>query len=272
LGKTTHLTITPAPYVTAKEIASELKEFFSKGHPPVDFITLGGSGEPTLNKHIGEVIKVVKELNKAPVAVLTNGSLLWKEDIAKAMIEADVVMPSLDSGVEETWQRLNRPHPKLRLKNIVEGLKEFRQIYLGKIWLEILFVKGLNDSEHEVSVLKSILKEISPNKIHLNTVVRPPAEKGIWALSFEELKKIKNILGEKAEIVADFKKRNVTLLTDDLEEKLIALLRRRPCTLEDIACVLGISLAMAHKTVEVFLNKKRIDTYLHQGQKYYLIR
>ncbi|MDL1955595.1 MAG: radical SAM protein [Candidatus Desulfofervidus auxilii] len=272
LGRTTHLSIEPAYYVTAKEILKELEDFFAENHPHIDFITIGGSGEPTLNKHLEEIILSVKALSKVPVAVLTNGSLFWQKDIIKAVSLADVVLPSLDTVSYDTWKRLNRPHPMLKLDKIIEGLKDFRQQYDGKIWLEILFVKGINDNESEIFALKSVLNEILPDKIHLNTVVRPPAEANVLALNFEEMKKIKEMIGEKAEIIVDFKGEIIDTGTKDIEERLIAILKRRPCTLNDIIYALGVRKTTVIKLLELYQRKKRIDSYLYQGQKYYLIR
>ncbi len=273
LGHTTHLKFEPAVYVSAKEIKAELDTFFANHHPPVDFITLGGSGEPTLNANLAQIVEIIKNLNKAPLAVLTNGSLLWREEIVNALLKADVVLPSLDAVFTKTWKKINRPHPLLKLETIIDGLKRFRGEYKGQIWLEILFVKGVNDTAVEIEALHKLLEEISPERIQLNTVVRPPAERGVEPLTKKDLEKIKEKLGPKAEIVVDFKRpieERAELL--NLREEIIALLSRRPCVLKDIAHALGVHINTVIKMMDGLQKENLVDTYLHNGKRYYLIR
>ncbi|MDL1971022.1 MAG: radical SAM protein [Candidatus Desulfofervidaceae bacterium] len=272
LGKTSHLTIQRSPYVSAEAILTELDSFFAdKGHPPVDFITLGGSGEPTLNINLGTIIEGAKALKKAPVAVLTNGSLLWQEEVTKALLQADVILPSLDAVFEESWQRINRPHPHLKLGTVIKGLKDFRQQYTGQIWLEILFVRGINDTEKEIEAMQVLLQEIAPEKIHLNTVVRPPAESEIKPLTEAELEKIRQVLGPKAEIVVQFSRHiEVQPSLADLKSRILAMLTRRPCTLKDIADALGIHINTAIKIVDELQKTGLIQTYIHVDKRYYV--
>jgi wyosine [tRNA(Phe)-imidazoG37] synthetase (radical SAM superfamily) len=272
LGETTHLTIKPLPYIRATDIKSELEIFFANNHH-IDFITLGGSGEPSLNANLEAIIEVIKALNKAPLAVLTNGALLGKEEVREALLKADVVLPSLDTVITKTWKKINRPHPQLRLDSIISGLKTFRKGYKGQIWLEVLFVKGINDSKEEIEALRQVLEEIGPEKIHLNTVVRPPAEKGVKPLTIKRLEEIKKTLGARAETVVNFRyplDESAQLL--NLKEKILTLLSRRPCTLEDIAHGLGVNPQSVIKMVNILQKQKAVNTYLHTGKKYYLIR
>ena len=274
LGRTTHLTIERKPFVPAEEIIKELNAFFAdKNHPAVDFITLGGSGEPTLNTEIGEIIKAAKGLKKAPVAVLTNASLMWKEEVSRALLEADVILPSLDAVSEEVWQKINRPHPLLKLEKIIQGLKDFRQKYAGQIWLEILFVKGINDGPEELERLKEVIAEIAPDKIQLNTVVRPPAESGISALTETELKRIKDFFGPKAEIIASFSRkleREAAFL--DLKDRILAMLKRRPCALKDMANALSVHLNEVIKIVDELQKQGRLISYEHSGKRFFVIK
>ncbi len=274
LGRTTHLTVERKPFVQAKKIIDELNAFFAdKNHPAVDFITLGGSGEPTLNSKIGEVIKAAKGLKKAPVAVLTNASLMWKEEVSQALLAADVVLPSLDAVSEEVWQKINRPHPLLKLEKIIQGLIDFRQRYSGQIWLEVLFVKGINDSPQELERLKEVIKEIAPDKIQLNTVVRPPAESGTSALTETELKRIKDFFGPNAEIIASFSRkleREAALL--DLKDRILAMLKRRPCTLEDMANALSVHLNAIIKIVDELQKQGQLNSYEHSGKRFFVVK
>jgi wyosine [tRNA(Phe)-imidazoG37] synthetase (radical SAM superfamily) len=150
---------------------------------------------PTLNSKLGEIIGRVKVLTDIPVAVLTNGTLFHDPDVRKELRHADVVLPSMDAASEAVFRRINRPHGRLRLEEILAGLMEFRKEYHGQIWLEILFVKGINDSREEIRRLRRMAERIRPDRIHLNTVVRLPAESGVSALSHDELEAIREVFG-----------------------------------------------------------------------------
>lgn len=269
LGKTTHLSIKPRAYVDASQILKELEVFFKKEHPPVDYITIGGSGEPTLNIHIGEIISEVKKLNIAPVAVLTNGSLLWKGEVASLLLEADVVLPSLDAARQKTFYRINRPHPRLDIEKIIMGLRDFRKNFLGKFWLEVLFVKGINDKISEIRALRGVLDEIDPDCIHLNTVIRPPSEKSAHCLSREELIKIQGILGPKAKIIADFKGEIEREFLMDVKEKVLEMLGRRPCTLEDIVRSSGIHVQEGIKLLQNLIYAGKVKHQIYENKEFY---
>jgi len=274
LGKTTHLTIQRLPYVSAEKILEDLNNFFTnKKHPLVDFITVGGSGEPTLNVYLGDIIEGAKALGKAPVAVLTNGSLLWQEEVIKALLQADVVLPSLDAVFEESWHRINRPHPELKLDTIIQSLKDFRQQYAGQIWLEILFVKGINDTREEIEAMQMLLQEIAPDEIHLNTVARPPAESEIEPLTETELEKIRQILGSKAKIIVQFSRHIQTRSPlGNLKSRILDMLTRRPCTLKDIATASGVHINTAIKIVNELQKTGQIQTYILGDKEYYVCR
>ena len=269
LGKTTHLSIKPKAYTDPSHILKELETFFKREHPPVDYITIGGSGEPTLNANIGEIISQVKGLNIAPVAVLTNGSLLWREDVASRLLEADIILPSLDTVRQETFLKLNRPHPALKIERIIMGLKEFRRNFSGKFWLEVLFVKGVNDKISEIYELKQVLDEIEPDCIHLNTVVRPPAEDTAHPLNKEELMKIREILGKKATIIADFKGKAEARPPLGIEEKILDMLGRRPCTLEDIVNISGIHIQEGIKILQNLIHAGKVRYQVYEDRGFY---
>jgi len=269
LGKTTHLSIKPRAYVDASQVLKELEAFFKKDHPPVDYITIGGSGEPTLNTNIGEIITEVKKLNITPVAVLTNGSLLWMEEVASRLLGADVILPSLDTVRQGTFYKINRPHPRLNIDKIIMGLRHFRMNFSGKFWLEVLLVKGINDKISEIRALKQVLDEIKPDCIHLNTVVRPPSEKSAHCLNKEELMKIQEILGPKASVIADFEGKTEEGFSIDIREKILDILGRRPCTLEDIVHSSGIHVQEGVKLLENLIHSGKVSYQVHEKKGFY---
>src|SRR4030042_6378335 len=157
LGRTTHKTTFRESYVKPEEIRREVELALPTLSKKPDYITLSGSGEPTLNQNIGDIIHAIKDLTSIPLAVLTNGSLLSIEEIRKELIEADMVLPSLDAITDVTFQCLNRPSPLLKIEEIISGLIQFRKQYRGQIWLEILFCRGINDDRGEIEKLKGVI-------------------------------------------------------------------------------------------------------------------
>ena len=206
LGRTKRKTIQRKKYFDFDVILSQIKTVIDSGQK-IDTITFSGSGEPTLNVFIGELIKGIKKNTSIPVAVLTNSTLLIHKSVRNALSKADLVIPSLDAATQDIFVRMNRPHKSIKIQQIIEGIKKFRQEFSGKIWLEILFVKGVNDSLAHLKKLKAAISEINPDKIQLNTVVRPPAEKSSLPVTPQELANFRKFFGTKAEVIAEFKKK-----------------------------------------------------------------
>jgi wyosine [tRNA(Phe)-imidazoG37] synthetase (radical SAM superfamily) len=182
LGRTTQMTNQRKDFFPPEELLHEIKRVIEaeSSHSEIDFVTFVGEGEPTLCKSLGWLIRKTKEIADIPIAVDTNGSLLYREDVRNDLSQADVVMPSLDAGTSETYRKINRPHRGLDFKTVVEGLERFRRDYNGEIWVEVMLVKGLNDTERELETLKSRLDKIRPNRTYINVPIRPPAEP--WAV------------------------------------------------------------------------------------------
>lgn len=269
LGHTTKKTVERKEYVQVNEVFSQLKETLSSSQK-VDYITFSGSGEPTLHSEIGWLIREIKKFTHIPVAVITNGSLLFQKEVRKALLKADLVIPSLNAVSQETFNQINNPHPSLTPDKIVEGIKEFKKEFKNKLWLEIMLVKGINDSAEQIKLLKSKIEEIKPDKIQLNTVIRPPAEPNASPLSFNELKKIKGSLGENCEIISSFKRERQKIYLEDKKEAILSLIKRRPVTLSDISSSLGIPKNEVIKFLEILEKKGEIKKFFtHQGLIYY---
>jgi wyosine [tRNA(Phe)-imidazoG37] synthetase (radical SAM superfamily) len=268
LGHTPKKTVTRKTYVPASKIWPQIVQKIDSGLQ-IDFITFSGSGEPTLNTDIGKLIRKIKKNTDIPVAVLTNGTLLQHADVRKALLAADLVIPSLDAATQDVFEKINRPHPSLRIEGHIAGLKKFRQIYQGQLWLEVLLVKGINDSSEHLKTLKAKISEIDPDKVQLNTVVRPPAEKSAHALSQDELESIKKMIGGKCEIIAKFGKKTQDILEKSGSEPLLAMVRRRPMTLADLATSLGFHRNEVLKHVQLLLQKNEIQAVRHKNKVYY---
>jgi len=267
LGRTTQKVIERKAYFNADDVLEELTDFLAK-NPHIDFITFSGSGEPTLNSELGIMIKRLKSMSSVPVAVLTNGTLFSIEDVRKDLMEADVVLPSLDAASQHVFKRINRPHESLETATIINGLKNFRDMYKGQIWLEIMLVKGVNDNREELSRIKDPLHKIRPDKIHLNTVIRPPSEVYAEALDQTEMTAIKDFLGEGCEVVAEFRGK-MAEEAEDAESSIAEMAKRRPITAVDIASVIGVSESNAEKMAESLTARGRLKEKRYHGKKYY---
>jgi wyosine [tRNA(Phe)-imidazoG37] synthetase (radical SAM superfamily) len=267
VGRTTDLTQTRRPYRVA-EIIRELEDYLQNPPGPLDYVTMAGSGEPTLNLGLREIIAAVKNLTKTPVAILTNGSLFYLPEVRAAVADADVILPSLDAGREETFQRMNRPHPGLSLDLVVSGLKAVRREFAGPIWLEILLLKGLNDKEEELTAIKRLLWELAPDKVQLNTAVRPVADKSALALTQEEMEAVADFLGGGAEVVAAAHRLSPERLAVK-DRDLIEMLARRPMTAVDLAQALGFPLAQVRERLGRLAKSGLVHRDVHQDQDFY---
>lgn len=240
VGRTTHKTISRQPFVSPEEIQRELELTLSMLDKNTDYITLSGSGEPTLNNQVGRIIRKIKEITSTPIAVLTNGSLLFQDEVRKDILEADFVLPSLDAITPVLFEYINRPHPSLKIEELISGLVQFRKQYRGQIWLEVLFCRGVNDGKEEIEKLKEVIERIEPDRIQLNTPVRPPVEDFAFPLTLAQLGKIRERLGEKAELVSDFSAPFGEEFDSVKDTEILNLIKRRPCTTEDISRALGL--------------------------------
>jgi len=264
LGKTTDRTIERKDYGPIKPILAGLRETLAKGLE-ADFITIAGSGEPTLNLRFGELIDGIKIITDIPVAILTNGTLLYKEDVRADCAKADVVMPSLDAGDEQTFQKINRPHNDISIENLISGLCAFREEFAGRIWLEVFFVEGLNTDDQQIAKIRDAIELIRPDKVQLNTAVRPTAEADIKRLDAEKMQAIAARLGPKCEIVADFSLSHHGKSFENKAEDVLSILKRRPCSLDDICSGLGISRNEALKYVTSLEHKGIIHSERKDG-------
>lgn len=267
-GRTTRLTDSRAEYVPAEEITRELEDFFSHRADP-EYITFSGAGEPTLHSRIGEVIGVIRKLRPSiPVAVLTNGTLLSDPGVREELMEANLVLPSLDAATDEAFRRTNRPLRHFTVDEYVEGLVKFREEFGGAIWLEVLILPGYNDDDLNVLALKEALKRIAPDRIQLNTLDRPGAVKGLRAASAEELNRVVRMWNlPQVEIIAPVADRKEKRsYRTDLQETILETISRRPCTLEDLQHILGLHVNEINKYLSVLEEEGRVEvTRLDRG-------
>lgn len=270
-GRTAIKTVDIKEWIPAEEVIEEVREYLKENNN-IDYITITGSGEPTLHNRIGFIIEEIKKITSIPIAVLTNGSLLYKKEVREALKKADIILPSLNAVSDKTFRAINRPSPDLTPNRIIDGLLALREEFKGEIWLEIVFVKGVNDSDEEIFRLKEVLEKINPDKIHLNTVVRPPAEEWAKPLTFQELERIKNIFGEKAEIVMPKKEKKDKIERNSFEKEIEEIVKRRPVTLEELLKIFSINEKEILEILNSLLKKEKIKKENFEGKEFFVGR
>ena len=261
-GPTTKLTLDRKEYILYSKVTGELEHYF-ENNPDPDYITFSGSGEPTLNLRIGDVLKFIKQKKPGiPVAVLTNGTLLSQKQVRKELLDADVVLPSLDAVLNSSFQKINRPNSAISIKEYINGISDFRDEFKGKMWLEILIIPGYNDSEADLISLKDAIEKIRPDSVQLNTLDRPGTLEGIRASTRSELQKIADFWNlDYVEIIASAPDRkDIKSYRKDVETAILETIRRRPCTLEDIAKIIGTHINEVNKYLDVLEADKKIKS------------
>jgi len=202
LGRTVPLNNERCDYFPREEILVQVEEALSMHKSgEIDWLTFVGSGEPALHLGLGWLIRRVKMLTNLPVAVITNGSLLYLPEVRQELSAADAVMPSLDAGSADRYRRINRPHPEVTFERLVDGLVAFRREYRGKLWIEVMLVQGLNDSEKALQDIAKNMRRIQPDEVHINIPTRPPAETWVHPPDEEGLARALSILGDTAKVV-----------------------------------------------------------------------
>lgn len=271
LGKTTHKTVERREYVAKDLVIGQLDQYLPLLDVPPDYITLSGSGEPTLNSRIGEIITGIKRITAIPVAVITNGSLLFLDQVQEALANADLVLPSLDAVSPLSFTCVNRPEDSLSIATIISGLIEFRKAFSGQIWLEIIFCRVVNDDRAEVERMQRVIDAIKPDRVQINTVVRPSAEDFAYPLNGERLNELKDILGAKAEIIANVVPLDKGTRFVDTEEKILNLIARRPCTCNDLCEALALHAHETLKYIDKLKKEGRVRYSLHRNSVYYRV-
>ena len=283
LGKTTETTIERKDYVPVDAVLGELQEKLASG-PETDYITISGSGEPTLNSRLGELIDGIKKITEIPVALITNGTLLYRQDVRADCARTDVVLPSLDAGDEQTFQKINRPHPGLSFEKLLDGLCAFRDEFTGQIWLEIFLIEDFNTDKAQIDKIINAVNRIRPDKIQLNTAVRPVAEPDVKKVNTAKLQAIAQQFGGNCEVVADASPRcsvnshqgeqrdELAAIQKGHEEILLSMLKRRPCSLQDICTGLGMHRNEALKYINHLQQQGAVELEQRDGTVFFKTR
>jgi wyosine [tRNA(Phe)-imidazoG37] synthetase (radical SAM superfamily) len=273
VGKTSKLTTQRLEYILFEKVINELKNYFSN-NPDPDYITFSGSGEPTLNSRIGEILQFIKhEKPKIPVAVLTNGTLLYDKNVRQELLDADVVLPSLDAATEATFQKINRPAKELTVEKHIQGLVEFRKEYTGQLWLEVFILPGYNDNVKDLKALKNAFEQIKPDEIQLNTLDRPGTVKGLKPIDKSDLQKIVDFwkLPNVEIIAAAPERKEIQSYRKDAETAILGTITRRPCTVDDLVKILGLHINEINKYLDVLEAEGKIESIWQERGVFYQV-
>jgi len=272
-GATTKLTLDRKEYILYDKVTKELNDFFLH-NPDPDYITFSGSGEPTLNSRIGDVLNFIKKRKPdIPVAVLTNGTLLSNSEVRNELINADLVLPSLDAASQTSFNKINRPFRSIDTEGYIKGIAEFSKIFKGEIWLEVLIIPGYNDDFENLKMLKDAFLKINPERIQLNTLDRPGTVPDLHPADKNQLQNIVNFWQlNNVEIIASVPERQeIKSYRDDIETAILETIARRPCTLDDLHKILGIHINEINKYLGVLEEQEKIKNIRLERGVFYQI-
>ncbi len=270
LGRTDKMTGERKEFFPLKDIINEFKEYLKESFD-FDVVTIVGEGEPTLYSKLGELIKEVKKITDKPVAVITNGALLSSKEVRDELMNADIVLPSIDGYNEETAKKIDRPLGTIHFKDELEGLIEFSKEYKGQLLLEIMLISGINCDKNSIGHFKEILKKIKYDKVYLNTPVRPPAESFVKVVSQEEMKYAVEKLGgisidmlSSGEFFSEI---------EDSYEAILNIIRRHPMNQFEINSFLNSRKEkLRYNIFEKLESDEKINCILYKGIKTYRLK
>jgi wyosine [tRNA(Phe)-imidazoG37] synthetase (radical SAM superfamily) len=271
IGRTTRGSIVRQDFIDMDAVLAELAPKLTAGLK-ADYITIGGSGEPTLNSRLSDLIDGIRRLTDIRVAILTNGTLLYRADVRAECAKADVVCPTLDAADAAVFEAVHRPTPGITIEKLVSGLEQFRREYSGQIWLEVFLVAGVNTEAEQIEKLKGLIQRVRPDKVHLNTAVRPPAEPDVQAVPAAVLDAIARQIGGRCEVIGA----PPAAVSDEHRERaqaeVVSVLKRRPCSVEDICTGLAMDRVEALKHLTHLQNLGVVTSERRGDITYFQIR
>jgi wyosine [tRNA(Phe)-imidazoG37] synthetase (radical SAM superfamily) len=266
LGRTAEKTLERKIYVPTAEVIAEIDHWLT-ADGDADYLTLSGSGEPTLHAEFGRVLNHLRH-TALPSVLLTNGTLFTRADVRAAAAAADVVKISLSAWDQRTFEWVNRPHPDLVFDTVLDGLRRFRAGFKGQLWLEVFLLQGFNAMAKDVEKIARLSEALQPDRVHLNTIARPPAETFAAAVPLAELEKLSMHFDPPAQIAVDAIARRPTSYTADAAT-ILAMLKRRPCTNEQIQAAFGLHINEVSKYLGLLMHRNLIVTDRKNDNIYY---
>jgi len=266
LGRTPQQTLERKTYVPTADVIDEIDHWLQTDGD-ADYLTLSGSGEPTLHAEFGQVLAFLRN-HPIPSVLLTNGTLLNLPEVREAAALADVVKVSLSAWNQKSFEWVNRPHARLEFRSLIDGLKAFRSTFDGQLWLEVFLLYGINAMARDVEKIARLSRELKPDRVHLNTVARPPAEDFAAAVPMAQLAALCDLFDPPAQIAAGSDSRRSKTIEAN-EATILAMLRRRPCTIEHIEAAFGMHINEVSKYLGQLIKKDQIRSDRKNQAVYY---
>ena len=267
VGKTTEKTMDRREYIPLDEILGELTDWL-QSRAEADYITLAGSGEPTLHSRFGEILRFIRKRSSIPTALLSNGTTMHIPDVRRAASAAHVVKISLSAWDQASFEKINRPFSGLKFEQIVEGQRAFRGEYRGELWVEVFVVDGINADPAQIEKIAALVHGVKPDRIHLNTVHRPPAVEGTLSVPESRLLELARLFTPEAEVATTFKSHSSAAVRVN-EQRLLDMLRRRPCTAEQMAQAFAVDLVLVKELLRKMDEAGRVLIEYRDGDVYY---
>ena len=274
VGPTTHQTLVRKEYVPTDEVLRELAAWFAL-NLKADFITVTGSGEPTLQTRFGDVLSAIRAHGRARdhgsgrSALLTNSTLLHLPEVRAAAALAEVVKVSLSAWDQVSFAAITRPQTGVEFDRLTDGLRKFRQDFSGELWMEVFIVPGLNALQNQVEAIAALARTIRPDRVQLNTAVRPTAKQNVPSLSESQLRSLAGCFTPAAEVIARFAPGRGSSRYAD-KNAVLAMLARRPCTAEDVAHAFSLSQTETEAMVRELVGQHVVRSEVRNGETYYV--
>ncbi len=271
-GVTTKHTTKLDNYVDPTLIIAELKEYFDNNPPHIDIVTIAGSGEPTLNRGLDQIISFIREnYPQYKIGILTNSGALINADVRQMLLGLDFVLPSIDAMIDSSFKKINVPAKGLKCSDIIDGVREFAKEYKGNLWVECFILPGVNDTEEELTLFKELFTEIKPTRVQINSMDRPGTCSWVEAPSLERLQEIERFFHPLPVEIISRKAKEMTIdlpAPTDLEH-IAETIIRRPLTIEDLSVLHDISINEANEIVEKLIVDKKIERSLVNGKLFF---
>lgn len=272
VGTTTTKTVERREYVPSADVLAEFDDWVTTDGR-ADCVTLAGSGEPTLHSGFGDILAGVAAHSRLKRVLLSNGTLFSIPEVRAAATRADVVKGTLSAWDEASFQAMHRPHASLTFDRFVQGLCDLRAVFDGEYWIEVFLVPGINDGDEQVRRIAALTRKVHPDRIHLNTAVRPPADDAVQALPYERLARLAAWFTPAAEVAASGRPADGATgghRVGNLTERLCALISRHPASTADLAASMGIDQGTAESLLSDLVRRGRLKTDVRGGTTFYM--
>ncbi len=269
LGRTIDKTIERKSYFKPEEIRREVEKKIEE-FKEIDFLTFVPNGEPTLDANLGKEIQQLKDF-PMKIAVITNGSLLWREDVRKDLMETDWISIKIDSVDRKIWSTINRPHPSLNLEKILDGFLEFSSNFNGFLATETMLLDGFNDSKF--GKLVEFLEKLDPNKSYISVPIRPPAEDWVKPAREDKLNQLYQEIKERGidvELLIHYEGRDFGI-SEDIRESILSIASVHPLREDYLLDLLAKAKADRQVLIEL-IKEGKLSEVVYRGMKFYVKR